>query len=170
VCKEVSKLLDTKHLDSKAITDAMIHATGSSHWNRILDKINQIAASIQATEEWKRFKQAEEKIEHHDDAQSLLSVVKAKRNKYSQVSLRLGYEHPEAVQAKKEYDEVLEKIAQIPLIEQYQAYQEDLNELIQGVLATILASLSETIPVEQGEATHTGGCGTGGCGGSCGNH
>ncbi|UOF91810.1 YlbF family regulator [Fodinisporobacter ferrooxydans] len=140
----------------------------------IINQINKISGLIQETEEWKRFKQAEYKIEHHGDAQALLFVVRAKRNQYSQVSLRHGYEHPKSIQAKQEYDDILERMANIPLIEEYQAYQEELNELVQGILATVMSSLSATIPVERGEdigKTSSGGsCGSGGGCGSCKTH
>lgn len=161
-------MFDVKRMESTQTVDNTVSEAGSSHWNRVLDKINQIAYSIQETDEWQRFKEAEYKIEHHGDAQALLFVVKAMRNKYSQVSLRLGYEHPDSIAAKAKYNEVLAKMANIPLIDQYQAYQEELNELMQGVTATVLASLSERIPVERGEAEETGGCSSGGCGGGCG--
>jgi cell fate (sporulation/competence/biofilm development) regulator YlbF (YheA/YmcA/DUF963 family) len=153
---------------SEKPVETMLSEPNSAYRNKIYEKVDQLAQLIQETDEWKKFKQAEQKIERHGDAQALLFVVKAKRNRYSQTSLRLGYDHPDSIQAKREYDEVLEKMAKIPLIEQYQAYQEELNELIQGVIASVVAALSESIPVERGEGTSGGGCGgcsSGGCGG-----
>ncbi|MDB5083660.1 MAG: hypothetical protein JWN30_546, partial [Bacilli bacterium] len=63
-----------------------------------------------------------------------------------------------------------DKIADIPLIEQYQQAQEELNDLIQGVTRTILNTLSPDVPVEIYDDEVVGGCGSasGGCGsGNC---
>ena len=140
----------------------------ASH-SSIIEKTHELVKMIQETEEWQRFKQAEDKMDHHGDAQALLFVVKAKRNKFSQVSLRHGYDHPAALQAKQDYDQVLDQMSKIPLIDEYQSYQEEVNELIQGVLHAVISSVSDTLPVERGddggvEASGCGSCGSGGCG------
>jgi cell fate (sporulation/competence/biofilm development) regulator YmcA (YheA/YmcA/DUF963 family) len=138
----------------------------------VLAKTDEIVALLNASEEMKRYRQAEEKIARHGDAQALLFVVKAKRNQYSQLSLRHGYDHPAVIKAKQEYDEVLQKIAEIPLIEELRTAQEELNDVIQGILHTIVSSVSGLLPVEKGEAPGDGA--SGGCGncssGGCGRH
>jgi cell fate (sporulation/competence/biofilm development) regulator YmcA (YheA/YmcA/DUF963 family) len=134
-----------------------------------LQKAEQLVNLIQATETFARFRQAEDKINRHPDAQALMFIAKAKRNAYSQTSLRYGYDHPIAVKAKQEYDEVLDKIAEIPLMEEFQSYQEELNELLQGITRTIINTLAPDVPTEIYEET-SGGCGSGGCGGGCKSH
>lgn len=109
-------------------------------------------------------------MNHHADAQALMFVVKAKRNAYSQISLRLGYDDPAAEKAKRDYDEVLRQIAEIPLIDEYQAVQEELNDLLQGVTRTIINTLSPDVRTEIYEESSGGGCGSGGCGGGCKSH
>ncbi|WP_018131332.1 YlbF family regulator [Effusibacillus pohliae] len=145
-----------------ASPDALEHRT------RILQKAEELVHLIQSTETFVRFQQAEDKINRHPDAQALLFVAKAKRNAYSRTSLRFGYDHPTAVKAKQEYDEVLRQIAEIPLMEQYKAYQEELNELMQGITRTIINTLAPDVPAEIFEEK-SGGCRSGGCGG-CRNH
>jgi cell fate (sporulation/competence/biofilm development) regulator YmcA (YheA/YmcA/DUF963 family) len=140
-----------------------------SHRDRILQKTQELVDTIQSTEIFTRFKQAENKLNRHPDGQALLFLGKAKRNAYSQISLRHGYDHPESQKAKAEYDDILRQIQQIPLIEEYQISQEDLNELLQGVTRTIINTLSPDLPTEIYEESGAG-CGSGGCGGSCKTH
>lgn len=145
-----------------------------SHRDLILQKAQDLVNSIQSTEIFARFKQAEYKLNHHPDGQTLLFLGKAKRNAYSQISLRYGYDHPESQRAKAEYDDILRQIEQIPLIEEYQISQEDLNELLQGVTRTIMNTLAPVLPTEiyedSGGGCGSGGCGSGGCGGNCKTH
>ncbi|BCJ86867.1 YlbF family regulator [Effusibacillus dendaii] len=139
-------------------------ASPVDHRTLILQKAEQLAALIQSTETFNRYQQAETKINRHADAQALLFVARAKRNAYSQTSLRLGYDHPASIKAKQEYDEVLQKIEQIPLIGEYQNSQADLNDLMQGVARTIINTLSSDVSTEIYEAGPSGA----GCSGKCG--
>jgi cell fate (sporulation/competence/biofilm development) regulator YmcA (YheA/YmcA/DUF963 family) len=138
--------------------------------NAVLEKARQLVNLLQESDEMKRFRQAQDKINRHADAQALLFIVKAKRNAFSQTSLRYGYDHPKSLQAEKEYKEVLERIAQIPLIDEYKEAQEELNDIVQGVLNTIVATVSHDLPLEKceepgdGAAGGCGSCSSGGCG------
>lgn len=138
----------------------------------ILEKAQQITDLIKRSEEMQRFRQAQDKIERHADAQALLFNVKALRNRFSQTSLRHGYEHPESIKAQEAYENVLEQIAQVPLIDEYQVAQEDLNDIVQGVLQTLVGTLSPVLSVEKSE--DPGDAASGGCGscssGGCGRH
>ncbi|HEU4964131.1 MAG TPA: YlbF family regulator [Bacilli bacterium] len=139
----------------------------------VLDKARQLADLLNASDEMKRFRQAQDKINRHGDAQALLFVVKAKRNAFSQTSLRHGYEHPKSIQAEQEYQAVLDRIAQIPLIDEYQEAQEELNDIVQGVLNTVVATVSNHLPLEKGEDPGdgaAGGCGSCSSAGGCGRH
>lgn len=141
--------------------------------NPIIDKAQQLADLLARSEEMQRFRQAEDKITRHADAQALLFIVRAKRNAYSQTSLRHGYDHPAAQKAKAEYDEVLDRIAQIPLIDEFQEAQDEINDIVQGVLQTIVNTLSSDISVEKTEEPSdgsSGGCGSCGSSGGCGRH
>lgn len=135
-------------------------------------KTEEIVSMLKSSEEMKRYRQAEDKINRHGDAQALLFVVKAKRNQYSQLSLRHGFDHPAVIKVKQEYDDVLEHIAQIPLIDELQTAQEDLNDVIQGILHTLVSSVNNMLPVEKGDEPGDGA--SGGCGscssGGCGRH
>jgi cell fate (sporulation/competence/biofilm development) regulator YmcA (YheA/YmcA/DUF963 family) len=136
----------------------------------ILSKAHQIVNMLQNSEEMQRFRQASDKLERHAAAQALMFIVKAKRNAFSQTSLRYGYDHPASIKAKQEYEAVLEQIAQIPLIEEYRVAQEELNDIIQGILQTVVNTVSDVLPVEKSAdpgPNAKGGCGncsSGGCG------
>jgi len=138
----------------------------------ILDKAQLIAKMIENSEEMQRYRQAQDKLNRHGDAQALTFVVKAKRNAFSQTSLRHGYDHPLSLKAQAEYEDVLERIAQIPLIDEYKEAQEEVNDIVQGVLQTVVATLHDLVPVEKSEEPGdgaSGGCGN--CsGGGCGRH
>ncbi|PWK13151.1 YlbF family regulator [Tumebacillus permanentifrigoris] len=140
--------------------------------SHILDKALHLAHMLTQSEEMQRFRQAEDKINRHADAQALMFVVRAKRNAYSQTSLRHGYEHPKSDKAKQEYDDVLERIAQIPLIDEFKEAQEEVNDIVQGVLQTIVNTIAPDVPVEKSEdpsaSSSGGGCGSCGSAGGCG--
>jgi len=136
----------------------------------LVDKAQTIARMIESSEEFQRYAQAQEKLNSHGDALALTFVVKAKRNAFSQTSLRHGYEHPLSIQAKQEYEDVLRQLSEIPLIDEYKEAQEEVNDIVQGVLQTIVATLRDSVPVEKSEEpgdSAAGGCGncsSGGCG------
>jgi cell fate (sporulation/competence/biofilm development) regulator YmcA (YheA/YmcA/DUF963 family) len=133
----------------------------------IIEKAEYLADQIAASEEYALFKQAEEKLNRHAEAQALLFVIRAKRNKASQTGLKLGDDHPLAIQARKEYEECLERLTQIPVVEQYQSMQAELNDLIQGITKIITATLNDMgIPVSRDAGDlEKKGCGSGGkCG------
>lgn len=153
----------------------VFHIMNAVETNRsmILEKAQQIARMIEQSEEMQRFRQAQHKINHHADAQALMFIVRSKRNAYSQTSLRHGYEHPAAVKAKQDYDDVLDKIAQIPLIDEFKEAQDEINDVVQGVLKTLVVTLSDSVPVEKSEDPGdgaSGGCGSCGSPGGCGRH
>lgn len=138
----------------------------------ILDKAQQIARLIRNSEEMNRFAQAKMKIETHPDANALTFLAKAKRNQYSKTSLRLGYDHPDSVKAKQEYDDILQQIAEIPIMDEYTEAQDEINDIVQGVLKTLVSTVSDVLAVEKSEDpgdSGAGGCGTCGSGG-CGRH
>ena len=136
----------------------------------ILGKAHQIVYLLQSSEEMNRFRQASDKMNRHADAQALMFIVKAKRNAFSQTSLRHGYEHPASIKAQQEYEKVLDQIAAIPLIDEYREAQEDLNDIVQGILQTVVSTVSGVLPVEKSEdpgdgaAGGCGSCSSGGCG------
>lgn len=138
----------------------------------ILGKAHQIVNLLQSSEEMHRFRQASDKMNRHADAQALMFIVKAKRNAFSQTSLRHGYDHPAAIKAQQEYETVLDQIASIPLIDEYREAQEELNDIVQGILQTVVSTVSGVLPVEKSEDPGSGAAG--GCGscssGGCGRH
>jgi cell fate (sporulation/competence/biofilm development) regulator YmcA (YheA/YmcA/DUF963 family) len=134
---------------------------------RVLQKAKAIAEMIASSEEVARYRQAEEKMNRHSEAQALLFNVKALRNRYSQTSLRLGDDHPETLKAKEAFDAVVERLSQIPVVEQFQEAQMELNDLLQGI-TKIIALTMEGFHVEWGKSDEiTASCGSGGCSGGC---
>lgn len=147
--------------------------TATESRTHVLEKAQQLADMLKASEEMNRFQQAQDKINRHGDAQALLFVVKAKRNAFSQTSLRYGYEHPKSIKAEQEYNEVLDRIAQIPLIDEFQEAQDEINDIVQGVLNTLVAAVSSNLSLEKGEDpgdSAAGGCGSCSSAGGCGRH
>lgn len=136
----------------------------------ILDKAEQIARLIRESEEMNRFAQAKDKIERHPDANALTFLAKAKRNQYSKTSLRHGYDHPASIKAKQEYDDILQQIADIPIMDEFKEAQDEINDIVQGVLKTLVATVSDVLSVEKSEdpgdsaAGGCGSCSSGGCG------
>lgn len=137
-------------------------------------KVKRLAEMIASSEEAIRFRQAQEKINRHPRAQALLFNVKPLRNRYSQTSLRLGEDHPQAIAAKQAYDDVVRQLEAIPLVEEYQTAQMELNDLLQGVIKLIALALEEegcdVVWGKSDEVLGCGGSGCGGCAGGCADH
>jgi len=134
----------------------------------ILTQAERVADMIAKSDELARYRQAEVKMTNHREAEQLTYTVKLKRNRYSQTSLRYGYDHPEVRKAKDEYDEVLQRVEQIPVIEEFQTSQSEVNDLVQGVLKIVMVSMPGDMRLERDTIEVKSGCGTvgGGCG-SC---
>lgn len=132
--------------------------------NGILEKADAIAAAIRDSEAATQYWQAREKMENHPTAQALFEELKLKTNASLILQERLSADHPKVMLAELEIHQIQDQLQQIPVAIQYKNAQDELNELMQGVVQTLLSRLSTTLPLELGPRQ---GCGKGHGGNGC---
>lgn len=135
----------------------------------MLDKANEIAFAIASSEEAQAFWQAREKMERHQEAQSLFDSLKKKTNGLLVLEDRVGTGSEKYERIRQETQSIEERLAEIPVALQYKSAQSELNAMLQEVTLVLLARLKDKLPVEPGPRScgSGGSCSTGGCGGSC---
>lgn len=133
------------------------------------EKADAIAAQIKTSEAAQRFWQARDKMERHAEAQRLFDELKRKTNNVLVIEEQLSSSHPRHHKAQTEVDEIVQRLAEIPIAMQYKEAQDEMNSMMQEVVQVLLTRLSPVLPVELGPKQ---GCGHGhdGNGCSCGNN
>ncbi|ADG06331.1 RicAFT regulatory complex protein RicA family protein [Kyrpidia tusciae] len=118
-----------------------------------------LAQMIRESEEAARYRACRQKIARNGEVQSLLKSQK--RLQMSVSALKMRCAPVEKIRAaERALAEVEERLRAIPVVGQYQAAQEEVNLLVQGVAEIIAHTISSRLPVE----VSAGGC-SGGCGG-----
>lgn len=130
----------------------------------LMSKADAIASAIGTSDVAKQFWQAKRKMESNVRAQELFEELKLKTNARLILKERLNDDHPKVLLADVEIHEIEEQLRQIPVAIQYKNAQDELNELMQTVVQTLLYRLAGEVPVELGPRQ---GCGKGHGGSGC---
>jgi cell fate (sporulation/competence/biofilm development) regulator YmcA (YheA/YmcA/DUF963 family) len=114
----------------------------------ILAKTNELATVIMSSREVQFYRQAEEKVNQNENVQQLISLIK-KRQKEAVAF--------ESFQNQKMVDKIEGEIAalqdeldSIPIVNEFQQAQQDINYLLQMVMRIITDSVAEKISVDNG--------------------
>ncbi|MGY4689896.1 RicAFT regulatory complex protein RicA family protein [Salibacterium sp. K-3] len=109
----------------------------------VLDKARELGSLISETEEVDFFKRAEAQINRNVRVQELIQKIK---NKQKQAVNLQHYEKKEALkQAEDELAALNEEIESIPIVQEFQQSQKDVNELLQLVSTTISNKVTDEI-------------------------
>lgn len=130
----------------------------------LIGKADAIASAIGDSDVARQFWQAKRKMESNLRAQELFEELKLKTNARLILRERLSEDHPKVLLADVEIHEMEEQLSHIPVALQYKNAQDELNELMQSVVQTLLHRLSGEVPVELGPRQ---GCGKGHGGNGC---
>lgn len=120
----------------------------------IMDRAKELAAMIASTDEVKMYQQAEKRIQEHEKIQQLIRLIKKKQK---EVVAFESFENEQMVKKiEGEIKELQEELDAIPLVQQFQQTQSDINYMLQMILNVIRDSLSELISLDQsdGENLH----------------
>lgn len=109
----------------------------------IVDKSRELAKMIAETEEVELFKQAEAKINENKKVAMLIEEIKH----YQKEAVNLAhYGKKEALQQTEEkIEQLLNKVNEFPIVQQFQESQEDVNNLLQLVATTISNKVTDEI-------------------------
>ncbi|GIO53249.1 MULTISPECIES: RicAFT regulatory complex protein RicA family protein [Paenibacillus] len=123
----------------------------------IMSKAKELAELISGSEEVQQFQKAEEKIRNHERVQSLIATIKKKQK---EIVAFESFQNQEMVaKIEKEIEALQDEIDAIPLVNEFQQSQSDINYLLQLVISVIHDTVSEKVNVEAGTEAPPSSCG-----------
>lgn len=113
----------------------------------ILARARELAQLITTTEEVALYQQAEKRIQSHEKVQGLIAKIKKKQKEL--VAFQNTFKN-EAMAAKieKEIEELQDELDGMPIVQQFQQSQTDVNYLLQSIVSIIRDSVAEKLDVE----------------------
>jgi len=115
----------------------------------ILAKARELAELIADSDDVKAYRQAEAKIKENAHVQSLIAAIKKKQKEA--VAFEHTFKNPEMVKKiEAEIAALQDELDSIPIVQQFQQLQSDLNQLLQLVIRAVRDTVSEKIELESG--------------------
>jgi cell fate (sporulation/competence/biofilm development) regulator YmcA (YheA/YmcA/DUF963 family) len=114
----------------------------------VLNQARELAVIIANSEEVARFKQAEQKVNGNAKVQGLIESIKQKQKQLVSLEHRRSYDL--IPQVEQELQELQDELDAIPIVQEFQQIQADINELLQLVTGVIANTVSEKIIVSTG--------------------
>lgn len=113
----------------------------------ILAKARELAHLITTTEEVELFQRAEKQIQGNQKVQNLIAQLKKKQKEL--VAFETTFKNEKMVEKiQKEIDELQDELDEMPIVQQFQQSQVDVNYLLQSVISVIRDTVAEKIDVE----------------------
>jgi cell fate (sporulation/competence/biofilm development) regulator YmcA (YheA/YmcA/DUF963 family) len=117
----------------------------------VIAKAKELAELISSSDEVRVYREAESKVNKHDEIQDIIKQIKKKQKEI------VGFEYfkNEQMVAKIEQEiaDLEGKLNQFPIVDEFKQTQEDINYLLQLIIGVVRDSVSEKISVEAGQAT-----------------
>lgn len=123
----------------------------------IMEKTKELASLISTSEEVQHFQQAEQKILAHERVQGLIATIKKKQKEI--VAFESFKNKDMVAKIEREIEELQDEIDGIPVVNEFQQSQSDINYLLQLVISVIRDTVSEKINVEAGTEAPPSTCG-----------
>lgn len=123
----------------------------------IMRKAKELASMIGTSEEVKQFQQAEAKIQNHERIQHLIAKIKKKQKEI--VAFESFKNAAMVSKIEQEIEELQDELDSIPLVNEFQQSQSDINYLLQLVVSVIRDTVSEKVNVEAGTDSPPSSCG-----------
>ncbi|NQX46306.1 YlbF family regulator [Paenibacillus tritici] len=123
----------------------------------IMGKAKDLAALISTSEEVRHFQQAEQKILNHERVQGLIATIKKKQKEI--VAFESFKNQAMVEKIEREIEVLQDEIDSIPVVNEFQQSQSDINYLLQMVISVIRDTVSDKINVEAGTEAPPSTCG-----------
>src|SRR5689334_6297197 len=107
----------------------------------IMGKAKELASLISTSEEVQHFQQAERKIQGHERVQGLIATIKKKQKEI--VAFESFGNKEMVAKIESEIEVLQDEIDSIPLVNEFQQSQSDINYLLQLVISVIRDTVSE---------------------------
>jgi len=113
----------------------------------ILARAKELADLIATTEEVELYQKAEKVIQSHTRVQELIALIKKKQKEL--VAFQHTFNNPQMVEKiEAEISEIQDELDNMPIVQQFQQSQVDVNYLLQNVVSVIRDSVAEKLDVE----------------------
>jgi cell fate (sporulation/competence/biofilm development) regulator YmcA (YheA/YmcA/DUF963 family) len=113
----------------------------------ILARAKELAQLITTTEEVEIYQKAEQVIQKHDRVQGLITTLKKKQKEL--VAFQSTFNNPKMVEKiEAEIDALQDELDTMPIVQQFQQSQVDVNYLLQSIVSVIRDSVAEKLDVE----------------------
>ncbi|WP_027408767.1 RicAFT regulatory complex protein RicA family protein [Anoxybacteroides tepidamans] len=114
----------------------------------ILAQAKQLAKMIAETEEVDFFKRAEEKINQNEKVRTMIQQIKSLQKQA--VNLQHYGKHEALKKVEAQIDAIYEQLSQIPIVDEFQQSQMEVNDLLQLVASTISKTVTDEIILSTG--------------------
>ncbi|WP_239616883.1 RicAFT regulatory complex protein RicA family protein [Cohnella mopanensis] len=113
----------------------------------ILARAKELAELITTTEEVELYQRSEKLIQNHEKVQGLITTIKKKQKEL--VAFQNTFKNPAMVEKiEAEIDSIQDELDNIPIVQQFQQSQVDVNYLLQSIVSIIRDSVADKIDVE----------------------
>jgi cell fate (sporulation/competence/biofilm development) regulator YmcA (YheA/YmcA/DUF963 family) len=113
----------------------------------ILARAKELAQLITTSEEVEMFQRSEQLILTHERVQGLITTLKKKQKEL--VAFQSTFNNPKMVEKiEAEIDNLQDELDNIPIVQQFQQSQVDVNYLLQSIVSVIRDSVAEKLDVE----------------------
>jgi len=113
----------------------------------ILARTKELANLILTTEEVDMYQKAERLIQSHDKVQGMITRIKKKQKEL--VAFQNTFKNPQMVEKiEAEINEIQDELDNMPIVQQFQQSQVDVNYMLQSIISIIRDSVAEKIDVE----------------------
>ncbi|MFC5472099.1 RicAFT regulatory complex protein RicA family protein [Cohnella suwonensis] len=113
----------------------------------ILARAKELAQLITTSEEVELYQKSEKLIQSHDKVQGLITTIKKKQKEL--VAFQNTFKNPSMVEKiEGEIDAIQDELDNIPIVQQFQQSQVDVNYLLQSIVSVIRDTVAEKLDVE----------------------
>lgn len=113
----------------------------------IMARAQELASLILTTEEVELYQKSEKVIQSHKRVQDLIALIKKKQKEL--VAFQHTFNNPKMVEKiEAEISEIQDELDNMPVVQQFQQSQVDVNYLLQNVISIIRDTVAETLDVE----------------------
>lgn len=122
----------------------------------ILAKARELAAMLATTDEVITYQNAEKRINESDRIQKMISVIKKKQKEIVAFEQFQNAKMVEKIEG--EMKDLQDELDNLPIVQQFQQTQTDINYLLQLIISVIKDTLSDKINVETGQSAPPTSC------------
>ncbi|GIO11595.1 hypothetical protein J19TS2_11500 [Cohnella xylanilytica] len=113
----------------------------------ILARARELARLITTTEEVSIYQKAEKLIQGHERVQALIAQIKKKQKEL--VAFQTTFKNEQMVEKiEKEIEALQDELDEMPVVQQFQQSQTDVNYLLQSIVGIIRDTVAEKLDVE----------------------